>query len=392
MNVPAPSAEDASPDLSRRFPSFDSLEEPRVVLDMETLDRNLEKAAAIASGNAALHPHVKTHKSLAIARAQMDRGAQGFTVARPHEAGMLLAAGLGPVTVAYPIIAPETIATLLRLAGAPGRLRFIADSAEGIKAMSDAARTAGLPVDLFLKVDVGLHRCGVDPRSEQSVALASMIDRYQNLSFAGLLSHAGHAYGASSPDAIRAIATEELALLTELRAKLERSGIPVSRISVGSTPTLLAHAGFDGIDEIRPGNYVFLDLTAVRLGIARRSDLALGIAARIVTANDRYAIANVGSKTLSSDLGAHGTSATTSFGEAWIDDGRSPLPVVKLSEEHAFLDHGGSRPAIGTPVLILPNHSCPVANLSGGLLGLRRDGATPLEIAVEGFVRPVIKG
>lgn len=103
------------------------------------------------------------------------------------------------------------------------------------------------------------------------------------------------------------------------------------------------------MDEVRPGNYAFLDLTAVRLGIAKRTDVALGIAARIVSGNDRYAIANVGSKTLSSDLGAHGTSATSSFGEAWIAGADEPLSVLKLSEEHAFLSYSGKRPANGTP-------------------------------------------
>jgi D-serine deaminase-like pyridoxal phosphate-dependent protein len=141
------------------------------------------------------------------------------------------------------------------------------------------------------------------------------------------------------------------------------------------------------VDEVRPGNYAFFDLTAVRLGIASRSDVALGVAARVISVNDRYAIANVGSKTLSSDLGAHGTSATKTFGEAWISDDAAPLAVQKLSEEHAFLSHDGQPPAIGTPVLILPNHSCPVANLSGGMLALGRDDARPAEIAIEGALR-----
>jgi D-serine deaminase-like pyridoxal phosphate-dependent protein len=375
---------DLTPDLARRFQGFDALIEPRVVVDLPTLDRNLASAAAIVAGKAALHPHVKTHKSLAIATMQRDHGAVGFTVARIHEARMLLEAGLDPVTIAYPMMAFETATALLKLAGRPGRLRFISDSEAGVAALSAAARLAGFGVEVFLKVDVGLHRCGVDPTSETALALATMIELDPHLTFAGLLSHAGHAYGATDPAAIRAVAAEELSLLAELRSRLERCGIAVPHVSIGSTPTLYANAGFEGVDEVRPGNYAFFDLTAVRLGIATRAEIALAIAARIVSVNDRYAIANVGSKTLSSDLGAHGTSATSSFGEAWTPGADASLPVLKLSEEHAFLAHGGTPPLIGTPVLILPNHSCPVANLSGGMLGLDGDVGSSAEIEVEG--------
>lgn len=370
-----------SPDLEHRFTGFDALLEPRVVVDLATLHRNIETASTIVAGKAALHPHVKTHKSLMIARAQRNQGAAGFTVARIHEARMLLEADLSPVTIAYPLISKETATSLLSIAVSPDRLRFVVDSEAGILALSAAGRQLGMTVQVFLKVDVGLHRCGVDPKSDTGVALAAAIDRDAHLTFNGLLSHAGHAYGAGNPEAIRAVASEELHLLSEFRARLEKNGISVPLVSIGSTPTLFANAGFEGVDEVRPGNYAFLDLTAVRLGIARRTDIALGVAARIISVNDSYAIANVGSKTLSSDLGAHGTSATSNFGEAWTAGGKAAMAVLKLSEGHAFLSHDGLKPAIGTPVLILPNHSCPVANLSGGMLGL---GAKVREIAVEG--------
>jgi D-serine deaminase-like pyridoxal phosphate-dependent protein len=376
-----------APGLNHRFRGFDALVEPRVVIDLPTLHRNIGKVRTLVAGKAELHPHVKTHKSLAIAQAQRTQGAKGFTVARAHEARMLLEAGLDPITIAYPLVSSETAVELLRIAGDPGRLRFTADSEVGVMALSAAARTLGVSNQIFIKVDVGLHRCGVDPKGEAGVQLALLIGRDSYLSFAGLLSHAGHAYGAADAEAIRAVAGEELSLLADFRARLAREGISVSRVSIGSTPTILANAGFEGVDEVRPGNYAFLDLTAVRLGIAERADLALGVAARIVSVNDRYAIANVGSKTLSSDLGAHGTSATKTYGEAWISDHAAPLAVLKLSEEHAFLSHDGRPPEIGTPVLILPNHSCPVANLSGGMLGLGGDDGEPTEIDVEGAIR-----
>lgn len=384
MSDPEISSHPAGPDFSRQFLGFETLTDPRVVIDEPTLLRNISRMSALVAGRAQLHPHVKTHKSLEIARLQRQQGAAGFTAARPYEARMLLQAGLGPVTLAYPMLCSQTIASLLETADRPQDIRFIADSPQTVAALVAGASRAARKAQVFLKLDVGLHRCGVDPDSAIAAALARQIDRDASLTFAGLLSHAGHAYGAGTPEKIVAIATQELEIMTRLRARLEGDGVSVPCVSIGSTPTLVANAGFDGIDEVRPGNYVFYDLTAVRLGLVGRQDLALGVAAQIIAVNDHFAVANVGSKTLSSDLGAHGTSATTSFGEAWTRDRPTPFEVSKLSEEHAFLKYSGIAPAVGTPVLILPNHSCPVANLSGGMHIL---SGSPRLVKTEGFVQ-----
>lgn len=357
---------DAPLDLKRRFPGFEALATPQVVVDAEALAGNIARMQAIAGTAVALHPHIKTHKSAAIARMQKDAGAIGFTAARPNEVAMLIEAGHSPVTLAYPMIDADEIRALLERSG-DGEIRFVADSAAGVAALGQAAQAARTPLPVFIKVDVGLHRCGVAPESDDALALARAISDHPRLRFIGLLSHAGQAYGGGDPDGVRAVARRELTIMADLRARLEQAGVAVATVSVGSTPTLLANAGFDGVEEIRPGNYVFCDLTAVRLGIARRNDVALGVAAKIVSANPRYAIANVGSKTLSSDLGAHGSSTATSYGEAWVAGQEHPFALEKLSEEHAFINHEGRDLPVGTPVLILPNHSCPVANLSGGM-------------------------
>ncbi|MFN4271757.1 MAG: alanine racemase [Aliihoeflea sp.] len=372
MNATPPLSQASQPlDLTSRFPGFEDLLAPQVVIDAAVLDANIARMSEITAGKVALYPHVKTHKSVAIARMQREAGASGFTAARPNEVAMLLANGLGPVTLAYPTIDECEIRPLVEQCG-EGEIRFVADSGVGVAALGQASQFAGRALSVFIKVDVGLHRCGVDPQGDAALHLARAISDHPHLRFAGLLSHAGQAYGARNPDGIRIVAQQELSLMVALRERLEGNGIPVPDVSVGSTPTLLANAGFDGVDEVRPGNYAFLDLTAVRLGIASRNDLALGVSARIVSANTRYAIANVGSKTLSSDLGAHGSATAGSYGEVWLHNDARPFAIEKLSEEHAFIPLDGRTLKVGTPVLILPNHSCPVANLSSGLHLLRQ--------------------
>lgn len=371
------------------FPGAKNVETPAVVIDEGRLSANLSRMRAIVPDHIALVPHVKTHKCLEIATRQLREGASGFTASKPGEAAVFIKAGVAPVLIAYPLIRAQTIKGLIAAGVQAGvAVRFIADSKVGVQALSDASSASTTrPIEVFIKIDVGLHRCGIDAESEVLLELANSIIEEGNLRFGGLLSHAGHAYGAASPDAVRAVAAQELQLLRKARLRLEAEGIAVPGLSVGSTPTLLSNAGFDGVTEVRPGNYVFLDMTAVRLGIAARSDIALAVVASVVSCNDRYAIIDAGSKVLSSDLGAHGTAANTTFGEAWQLDGEECFDVVRLSEEHGFLDAPGQVLSPGDKVLIFPNHACPVANLAKELTLLSSDLPQTLRVDARAATR-----
>ncbi|TNB46188.1 alanine racemase [Martelella lutilitoris] len=363
------------------FEGVERLETPLVVVDAARLKANIARMQAIATdGGVALHPHIKTHKSLAIAGLQRDAGASGVTASHPGEAAVFIRAGFSPVTLAYPLVRPEPVARLLTLAGEHGvRVRFIADSMTGLEALEAGAAKAGQTADVFIKVDVGLHRCGVDPLAETGIALAQRLEA-SLLTFCGLLSHAGQAYGAGNVDGIRAVAATERRILLDVRERLLRHGIEVPLTSVGSTPSLIANDGFDGIDEIRPGNYVFFDMTAVRLGIVGRESLSLAVSATIISRNRDFYIVDAGSKTLSSDLGAHSTGSGAGFGEAWSAELDRPLSVEKLSEEHGMVARKGSDLEIGQRLLIYPNHACVVVNLAPRLTLLDGGRASPLAI------------
>lgn len=368
------------PDLSGQFAGFADIITPRVVVSESLLTANIARMAAILSPHVALHPHMKTHKSLEIARRQLAAGAKGLTASRPGEASVFIRAGLAPVTVAYPLVRPEPIVMLGRLAEESGvDVRFIVDSEIGADALETAASTSGLPARAFLKVDVGLHRVGIDPLQPASVHLAERIAR-SPVELLGLLSHAGQAYAAPDIHGVREVAQREREILLAFRDKLAAVGVATPTISVGSTPTVIANAGFDGIDEVRPGNYAFLDLSAMRLGLAARAAIALAVAATVISVNDTHAIIDAGSKVLSSDLGPHSAARVTTYGEAWLPDRPEPLDVVRLSEEHGFVAHRGKRPAIGSKLLILPNHACPVINLAAEFTLLTRQSPITLPV------------
>lgn len=367
-------------------------ETPAVLVDVGRLTRNVARMAEIAAaGGVTLRPHAKTHKSIAIADRQIAGGATGVTVAKPTEAEVFLDAGIGSVTIASPIADPGKLTRVIRKARDHGAdVRFIADSDAGIDALVAADSGDGVALPVLLKVDVGLHRCGVDPCSPRALALVRRLAETPRLAFAGLLSHAGHAYRASGPDEVREIAVAERETMVDLAESLRQSGFAVAEVSVGCTPTAILHSGLDGITEIRPGNYVFMDRIQVSLGAAEATDVALWVVATVISANDRFAIVDAGSKVLSSDRGPHGSTSVQGYGVAWRveDSAAPPLTVANVSEEHGFLEHQGNPPKIGNRVLIMPNHACTVVNLADELAAWSADGSVEaLSVDARGRVR-----
>lgn len=370
------------------------LETPCVLVDYDVLLANIRWGQQLASGRQlALRPHIKTHKCLEIARLQVAEGAAGITASKTDEALVFIQDGVGSVTVAYPVLDAVKLDRLLEAAKAHRTdLRLMADSDPGIAAIEAAALRHGFDVSVYIKIDVGLHRCGLREDDPNLVALARRASSGGHVRLAGLLSHAGHAYGATTPQEVTAIAREECAILQRVRRRLEGQGVAVNEVSVGSTPTVLASDAYDGITEIRPGNYVFMDQTCVRLGLIQPQRIALSVMATVVSANTDYFIVDAGSKVLSSDAGAHGTGGSTGYGTAYpLEDyaGKTGgLTMVKLSEEHGFLRRASAGLTLGSRVRITPNHACPVANLAEELVVLREgQEAQRWKVAARGRVR-----
>ncbi|RYE56042.1 MAG: alanine racemase [Hyphomicrobiales bacterium] len=367
------------PDLSG-FAGFEKVLTPAVVLNGSVMRANIARMQALAEGRVALHPHIKTHKSIELARRQIAAGAAGVTASRAAEARHFIVAGIPVVTVAYPIIDADVAAELTQLAARHDvLLRFVVDSEDGVAALTEARKRTGCNIQALIEVDVGLKRCGIDPHSDEAITLAARLAA-GGIDFIGLLSHAGQSYGAAGAAQVADIAATERGLLRRLGERLVSAGFAPATVSVGSTPTALCNAGFEGLTELRPGNYIFLDLTAVRLGIASRQNLALAVVSSVISVNDRYAIIDAGSKTLSSDMGPHGTGAGAGFGEAWLSDGRGPFQLEKLSEEHGFVGRASGGLEVGSKLLVLPNHACPVVNLASSLFELFNDGIATIPI------------
>jgi D-serine deaminase-like pyridoxal phosphate-dependent protein len=339
---------------------------PQVLIDQRRALRNIDRVQQLASNaGVRLRPHAKTHKSPLVAKWQIERGAVGICCAKVGEAEVFADAGVRDIRLPYPVNpsnAPRVLALMDRTT-----ISIIVDHRDVARGWSEAMQRAGRTLDVLVKVDVGFHRCGIDAEQGDPLAFIAAIHAMPGLRLRGLLSHAGHAYHASSEDELRAIAAREAATLCGLRERAAASGIQLEEISVGATPTLRFSVGQPGLTELRPGNYVYFDRTQVSLGSAALDDCALTVLATVVSkpAGDRI-ILDCGSKTLTNDQ-ARGISKAAGYGGVLTPDGSAldeTLLVERLSEEHATVRVIGATPLEpGDRVRVVPNHSCVVSNL-----------------------------
>ncbi len=333
--------------------------------------------AASARG-LSLRPHAKTHKSPAIARQQIDRGAIGICCAKVGEAEVFAAEGIEDIRLPYPVH-PSNASRVLRLMETT-RVSIIVDHEAVARAWAQVMHRAGRTLDVLVKVDVGFHRCGIDPSAPDAAGFVRRVGALDGLRLRGLLSHAGHAYLAGSEEELRKIAADEAKTLATLARE---SGIALEEMSVGATPTAKFSVEESNLTEIRPGNYVYFDRTQVGMGAARYEDCALTVLARVVSrpSPDRV-ILDCGSKTLSSD-GARGFQPTPGYGVVFKDlESSEPdrgLLIERLSEEHATVRvvEGACALEPGNLVRVLPNHSCVVSNLVDCIRMV--DGSTVVE-------------
>jgi len=344
---------------------------PAVLIEQSRVLTNIDRLQEAADRRGIrVRPHTKTHKSPVVARWQIDRGAVGICCAKLGEAEAFADAGFTDIRLPYPLH-PTNAVRVLRLLERTN-LSFIVDHLEVARGWSEAMTRAGRMVDILVKVDVGFHRCGIDPSPVTALEFIQRVSRLEGLQLKGLLSHAGHAYHASSEQELRQIAEQEAAVLHQLASGARDRGVHVDELSAGATPTARFSLEQEWLTEYRAGNYVYFDRTQVGLGAATVDGCALTVLATVVSqpADDRV-ILDCGSKTLSSDTGRGFTPMAgfgAVFGEPWLAAGAQPdadLIVERLSEEHATVRVQSEKTELrpGDRVCIIPNHSCVVSNL-----------------------------
>jgi D-serine deaminase-like pyridoxal phosphate-dependent protein len=343
------------------------LRTPCAVVDLPVLQRNCdamrERAARLG---VRLRPHVKTHKCVEVARIQHGGAAGPVTVSTMAEARAFASAGFDDLTYAVPVpfdALPEAADFLARGL----RLNLLFDSAETLREIAATGAARDVPFPLLLKVDCGYHRAGVDPEREASVDLARAASSSPHVELRGILSHSGQAYGCRSRAEAAAVAEHERAVMAGFAERLRSAGTDVHEVSVGSTPACAAAEGYDGVTEIRPGNYAFFDAYQAAIGSCGLPDaLAFTVLATVIGAYPErgQVVLNAGALSLSKDPGPVQVDRDCGYGMV-CDLSGSPLRGMRLdalSQEHGEASVAApalfERLPVGAKVRVVPNHSC----------------------------------
>ena len=356
---------------------------PAVLVEKKRLEKNLSDMQEHAAREGVqLRPHTKTHKSVFIANMQRDLGASGLTVAKLGEAETFVDAGFEDIRLAYALVGDDKYARVARLM-ARARISFCVDTFEGASAASTFFSDKGLEAEVVVETDIGYHRCGVLWNRPEGAVFAARVDEMPGLKVVGILTHAGHSYygpqseNESLADSLKRVSDQERDRMLEFAVSLREAGVRAAvsgdlEISIGSTPSLRyftnkEHEGFR-VTEIRPGNYVFHDMTQVNLGVQPIDRCALTAYATVFSkhrnedGSDRLFL-DSGKKVLTSD----GAFKAAGFGQILENaDNMVPLPnsvVNALSEEHGWVRiEGGTSLQVGDRVRVVPNHACVVVN------------------------------
>jgi D-serine deaminase-like pyridoxal phosphate-dependent protein len=347
------------------------LRTPAALVDLDRLERNTSHMAGrMRRLGVRLRPHVKTHKTLEIARLQVGGHFGGITVSTLAEAAFFAAGGFDDITYAVPI-APAKLDEAAELSAGIERLSVLVEHPDTAAAVEACAAGRGQRLAVFLEVDCGGHRSGVDPGREESVELAARIAASPHLDFRGILTHAGQAYRCRSATGIRAAAEQERAVMVSFAERLRGAHVPVVEVSVGSTPTMAVIEDLTGVTEARPGNYAFFDATQAAIGSCTLNDVAFTVLVSVIARHPerRELVVDGGALALSSDVGPVHVDPACGFGVVLDVSGapRAGWRVVSLSQEHGVLRATAPVPperfSVGSLLRIVPNHSCPAAAL-----------------------------
>ena len=368
---------------TRGLMRYDELSTPALTIDLDTLERNLDRMAnSCRRQKVRLRPHTKTHKTPEVARMQLERGALGLTVAKVGEAEVMAEAGLDDILIAYPIFGAEKLRRLVTLARRR-RIMVALDSQAPAEELSRAASAQGSTLGVLVEFDAGFHRCGLAP-GPPCVELASKIAGMPGLSFRGLMTYFGNIRG--SPEERRAGMQVVAGKVEGALAAFRDAGLEVEIVSGGSTPSAEFSDLVTGLTEIRPGTYVYNDLNTLYQGACRLEDCAARVVTTVVsTAVPGRAIIDAGSKALSSDL----LSAGPESGYGYVVEAPE-VPIIKLNEEHGYLDVTRSAHEfhVGEVLTVIPNHVCTCVNMHDEAFILRNGVvAGSWRVAARGKIR-----
>jgi D-serine deaminase-like pyridoxal phosphate-dependent protein len=334
---------------------------PALLLDLDRFERNVTTMAEAARG-IRLRPHAKSHKCAEIAKRQIAAGAVGVCCQKVSEAQAMVDGGVADVMVSNEVVGRSKLARLAELAKR-ARVSVCVDDAANAGEMDDAARAAGVRLDVLVEVNVGASRCGVEP-GEPALRLARAVGGFANLRFAGVHAYHGAAQHLRSVAERRAAIAQAAERARRTRELIEDEGLECEVVTGAGTGTFLFEQASGVYNELQPGSYIFMDADYGRNSWEGfpNFEQSLFILATVMSAPaPGRAVVDAGLKAHSFDSGM----------PLVVD---SPgVEYVRASDEHGVLKiaSGARSPVLGEKIRLVPGHCDPTVNLYDWLVCLR---------------------
>jgi D-serine deaminase-like pyridoxal phosphate-dependent protein len=345
------------------------LDTPCLVLDEARMLRNIDrlrgKAAALG---VSLRPHLKTPKSIEVARKVLAGGTGPATVSTLREAEVFAAAGIHDILYAVGI-APQKLKRVAALRAAGSDLAVVLDSVAQAEAVCAASHAASDRIPVLIEIDSDGHRSGLRPHDPVLVAIARIL--HAGATLRGVVTHAGESYGARGDAALISFAEQERLAAVTAAEQIRAAGLPCPVVSVGSTPTAHFARDLTGVTEIRAGVYMFFDLVMAGIGVCSTDDIAVSVLTTVVGhQHDRgWIMVDAGWMAMSRDRGTAAQPVDQGYGVVCDIEGRviDALILISANQEHGVVARrpGSTAPMpdwpVGTMLRILPNHACATA-------------------------------
>ncbi len=341
---------------------------PTLLVDKDKCYANIKFMSDKAKkNNLIFRPHFKTHQSIEIGKWYREFGVDKITVSSLRMAEYFAADGWNDITVAFPVNVLE-IERINELAEKI-TLNLLMTSHEAATILNEKLKSK---VNFFIKIDTGTHRTGISPENTNEInSILNESRKNDKLIFKGFLAHSGHTYKASSVEEIKKIHDEELKIMNDLKIEYIKD-YPVIINSVGDTPACSLLDNFEGMEEIRPGNFIFYDLQQWKIGSCSMDKISVAMACPVVSKNNkRKEILIYGGGVHFSKEVDTLDDGTPYFGYVVkLNENGWELPEKKsyiraLSQEHGIIkatDDFYNGIKIGDVVGVLPIHSCMTAD------------------------------
>ena len=351
--------------------SIHDLVTPALLLDRGRLERNIARLADHARQlGVVLRPHMKTAKSIDVARLVFPDGPGPITVSTLAEAEYFAGHGYRDMTYAVGL-SPASAWRALEISRRTGaEIKLLLDTVEQADALAEVRQATGVVPSVLIELDVDDHRGGLKPEDPKLIEVADRVVA-AGANLVGVLAHAGESYGLNTPEALIAAAESERVATVHATEILRARGHACPIVSLGSTPTAHFSQNLDGVTELRAGVYMFFDLVQHGVGVCSKEDIAISVLASVIGAKAEkgWIFVDAGWMALSRDRGTANQRVDQGYGVVCDEQGHvlEDVIVSQASQEHGILSiRPGSAKTmpdlpVGTRVRILPNHACAMA-------------------------------